>query len=96
MVLLRCLSEWVRRLTLRRALLLEPLPTARLSEAKGEAVTPQARRELEQAFLRILRAREPGMVWTLAPDETQPVLDGGTPASARSGSDDRPIENGGE
>jgi hypothetical protein len=63
---------------------------------EGGGMTPQARRELEQAFLRILRAREPGLVWTLAPGKAQPVLDGGTPASARSGSDDRPVENGAE
>jgi hypothetical protein len=59
-------------------------------------VSPTARRELEQAFLRILRAREPGLVWTLAPGEAQPVLDGGAPASARSGSNDSPIEDGAE
>ena len=60
------------------------------------AVTPQARRELEQAFLRILRAREPRMVWTLLPDEPQAVLDRSTTASTGGGRDDDAIENGGE
>ena len=37
-------------------------------------MTPEARRELAKAFIRILRAREPGLVWTLTPDDAQPVL----------------------
>ena len=60
-------------------------------------MTPIAHRELEQAFLRILRAREPGYLWhVLPPDELDAILDGGTLASAGSGSDDGAIEHGGE
>ena len=57
-------------------------------------MTPIARRELEQAFLRVLRAREPGYVWrVLPPDELDAILDGGTLASAGGGSDDSAIED---
>ena len=59
-------------------------------------MTSQARRELQQTFLRILRAREPGLVWTLLPDEAESVLDGSAPTSARSGSDDDVVDNGAE
>ena len=60
-------------------------------------MTPIARRELEQAFLRVLRAREPGYVWrVLPPDELDAILDGGTLASAGGGSDDSAIEDGGK
>jgi hypothetical protein len=64
--------------------------------AEGVSMTPQARHELEQAFLRILRAREPDLFWRLLPDEGQAVLDGGTAAGARSSGDDDVIEDGGE
>lgn len=74
-----------------RADLARPLP------ASERFVNPQARRELEQAFLRILRGREPGMVFALlAPDELHPVLDGGTLAGAGGGGDNSPVEDGGE
>ena len=60
-------------------------------------MSPNARRELEQAFVRLLRVREPGYVFrVLTPDELDAILDGGTFASAGSGSDDRAIEDGGE
>lgn len=60
-------------------------------------MSPNARQELEQAFLRILRAREPGFVFrVLTPDELDAILDGGTFASTGSGSDDGTIENGAE
>ena len=60
-------------------------------------MTPIAHRELEQAFLRILRAREPGYLWhVLPPDELDAILDGGTFASTRSRSDDRAVKDGGE
>jgi hypothetical protein len=51
--------------------------------------------ELEQAFLRILRTREPGYVWrVLTPDELDTLVDGGTFASAGSGGNDRAVEDG--
>jgi hypothetical protein len=59
-------------------------------------MTPQARYELEQAFLRILRAREPELFWRLLPDDGQPVLDGSTATGARSSGDDDVIEDGAE
>lgn len=60
-------------------------------------MTPQTRRALEQAFLRVLRAREPGSVWrVLSPDELDAILDDGTLAGAGSGSDERVVEDGGE
>ena len=59
-------------------------------------VSPQGRRSLERAFLAVLRAREPRMVWTLAPDEAQPVLDGRALARAGSGGDDNSIKDGGK
>ena len=63
----------------------------------GAAVTSQARCELEQAFLRLLRAREPNCVWrVLSPNELDAILDGGTLAGARSGSDDRAVKDRGK
>ena len=60
-------------------------------------MTPIARRELEQAFLRVLRAREPSYVWrVLPPDELDAILDGSTLASAGSGRDNGSIKDGGE
>ena len=69
-----------------------------LADDRGDAaVTSQARCELEQAFLRLLRAREPNCVWrVLSPDELDAILDGGTLAGTGSRSDDGAIEDGGE
>ena len=60
-------------------------------------MSPNARVELEQAFVRLLRAREPGYIFrVLTPDELDAILDGGTFAGAGSGSDNRAVEDGGE
>jgi hypothetical protein len=65
-------------------------------EREDVTVTPQARKRLQQTFLRLLRAREPTMVWTLAPDEAKPIGDRRTLAGARSRSDSDPLKDGGE
>ena len=60
-------------------------------------MTSQARCELEQAFLRLLRAREPNCAWrVLSPDELDAILDGRTLAGAGSGGDDGAVEDGAE
>ena len=59
-------------------------------------MTPQARRQLEQAFLRILRRSEPGMVWRLLPDEREAVRDVGTATSPGSRRDLDALEDGAE
>ena len=59
-------------------------------------MTARARRELEQTFLRILRRREPGMVWRLLPDEREPFRDVSPATSAGSGRDLDPLEDGAE
>jgi hypothetical protein len=59
-------------------------------------MTPQARKRLQQAFLRLLREREPTMVWTLAPDEAKTLSDRRTLAGTRSRSDNNTVERGGE
>ena len=58
--------------------------------------SPQAVRELGQAWLRILRVREPELLWQLAPDGTQPLGDRSPPAGTGSGSDNNVLENGAE
>jgi hypothetical protein len=61
-------------------------------------MTAAARRELEQAFLRVLRAREPDYVWTVlrTPDEGETFLYRNPLTGTGGGSDDDVLEDGAE
>jgi hypothetical protein len=60
-------------------------------------VTPTARRELEQAFLRVLRVREPGNVWrVLTPNEAETFFYRSAFAGPGGRSDNGSVEDGGE
>jgi hypothetical protein len=67
---------------------------------QGERVSgkpsPQAVRELGKAWLRILRVREPELLWRLAPDEAQTLRGSDTSTGTAGGSADDVIDDGGE
>ena len=59
-------------------------------------MTPAGRKQLEQAFLRVLHARHPSMVWKLSgPDDADAIANGNL-ARGRSLRHDDTLNSGGK